>query len=194
MELFKKLRLRIGKAILSNKAGRKKRVVRYTNFSDVRNIGIVWDASKTSEFSSLGKFHQKMLEMKIDVKILGYFTGKNLPDQYTAIRYLTCFRKDEISTFYYPASSETNSFINNAFDVLIDINPDKLLPLRYVTSLSNAHLKVGLLDHDSDDSPLDLLMELKNPVDIDSYLTQVIHYLGMIKSNAIKTIDKKTDR
>jgi hypothetical protein len=88
MELFKNIRLKIGKLILSRDVARKKREVYYSGFKNVRNIGIVWDASRPSEFTSLSRFHQKMQDIKIDVTILGYFPGKNLPDQYTAIRYL----------------------------------------------------------------------------------------------------------
>jgi len=190
MELFMNTRLKIGMMILSKKAARKKRAVSYSSFANVRSIGIVWDASKPQEFVNLSRFHQKMLENKIDVKIFGYFPGKNLPDQYTAIRYLTCIRKDEVTSFYHPDSSETNSFINNPFDILIDINFDKMFPLHYVTTLSKARFKVGLSGSESSDSPFDLMLEIKKPVDIDSYLTQVIHYLEMIKDKSIKTVDK----
>jgi hypothetical protein len=190
MELFKNIRLKIGTMILSKKAGRTKREVFYSSFRNVRNIGIVWDASNPSEFGSLSRFHQKMLESKIDVKIFGYYPGKNLPDQYTAIRYLTCIRKDEINNFYQPDSSETNSFINNPFDILIDINFDKQFPLNYVTVLSRARFKVGLSDNDTSESQFDLMLELKKPVDIDNYLTQVIYYLEMIQDKSIQTVDK----
>ena len=190
MELLKNIRLKIGTMILTKKAARNKRAVLYSSFTNVRNIGIVWDASKPAEFASLSRFHQKMAENKIDVRIFGYFPGKNLPDQYTAIRYLTCIKKDEINSFYHPDSSETNSFINNPFDILIDINFDKLFPLNYVTTLSKARFKVGLSDSEQSETPFDLMMEIKKPVDIDSYLTQVIHYLEMIKDKSIKTVDK----
>ena len=109
-----------------------------------------------------------MQDIKIDVTILGYFPGKNLPDQYTAIRYLRCIKKDELNSFYHPASSETRSFISNQFDILIDINFENLVPLVYVTSLSSARLKVGLFDNSTAESPFDLMMEIKNPVDIDT--------------------------
>jgi hypothetical protein len=181
MELFKNIRLKIGKLILSKNVARNKRVVHYSHFKNIRNIGIVWDASRPSEFTSLNRFHQKMLDLKIDVTILGYFPGKNLPDQYTAIRYLRCIKKDEVNSFYHPDSSETRSFISNQFDVLIDINFENLVPLLYVTSLSRARLKVGLFDNSKTESPFDLMMEIKNPVDIDNYLMQVIQYLEMIK-------------
>jgi hypothetical protein len=128
-----------------------------------------------------------MQDIKIDVTILGYFPGKNLPDQYTAIRYLRCIKKDEVNSFYHPDSPETRSFISNNFDILIDINFEKLVPLLYVTTLSRARFKVGLFDNSTTGSPFDLMMEIKNPVDIDNYLMQVIQYLEMIKDKSKKT-------
>ncbi|HEY5470586.1 MAG TPA: hypothetical protein VIK07_08690 [Bacteroidales bacterium] len=159
-----------------------KRKVFYSDFSQIRNIGIVWDASNTADFSSLSKFCQKMHEKNIEVKILGYFPGKELPNQYTAIRYLTCLRKNELSFFYIPETSEANSFINNRFDVLIDINFNKIFTLNYLTFLSMAAFKVGLFESERNDTPFDLMMEIKRPVSADNYLDQVLHYLEMINS------------
>jgi hypothetical protein len=190
MELFKKIRLNIGETILSKKVVSIKKKTFYANFSQVKSIGVVWDASRPVEFASLTKFHQNMHELKIGVKIIGYYPGKNLPDKYTAIRYLTCIRKDEINTFYCPVSSETKKFINNPFDILIDINFEKLFPLKYVATLSNARFKIGLFDHETADTPFDMMMEIKNPVDIGIYLSQIIYYLEMIKDKTVKTIDK----
>jgi hypothetical protein len=189
MELFKDIRLRIGKNILTRKITRTKRKVYYSNISHVKNIGIVWDASSQDDFLSLTKFHQKMHERNIEVRILGYFPGKNLPDKYTAIRYLTFIRKDELSFFYHPLSAESNTFINRQFDVLIDINFRKIFPLHIISSQSNAALKVGLYESEENDSPYDLMMDIKYPVNIDNYLTQVIQYLDMINSGKSLTVN-----
>jgi hypothetical protein len=190
MELFKEIRLKIGRAIMLKKVAGTKRKVKYSNFSTIRSIGIVWDASKAAEFASLSRFHQKMLERKIDVMVLGYFPGRTLPDRYTAIRFLRCIRQDEINTFYQPVSAESKSFIKNPYDVLIDINFDNHFPLEYITALSMARFKVGLYNHRPADSMFDMMMELKAPVDIDGYLSQVVHYLEMIKENNINTVEK----
>ena len=190
MELFRNIRLKIGKAVLAKKMARTKRKVYYSNIGLVKRIGIVWDASKPDEFPGLSRFHQKMHERNIEVNILGYFPGKNLPDQYTAIRYLRCIRKKEINIFYQPVSFETSTFISNRFDILIDINFNKLFPLQCISSLSNAGFKVGLFESEARDTSFDLMMEIKNPVDIDNYLIQVIQYLEMINSGTVKTVDK----
>ena len=129
-----------------------------------------------------------MQERKIEVKILGYFPGTNLPDQYTAIRYFRCVKKDEIDIFFQPVSSETSSFIKTPYDILIDIDFDNHFPLQYVISLSKAKFKVGLFNHESKNPASDLMIELKKPVDLESYLNQIIHYLEMIKDKSLKTV------
>ena len=39
-------------------------------------------------------------------------------------------------------------------------------------------------------SPFDLMMELKKPVNVEDYLNQVIHYLEMINSGTVQKVDK----
>jgi len=182
MELLKDTRVRIGNSILSKKRERLKRKTFYSNINQIKTIGIVWDASKTSDFPSLSRFYQKMHDRNIDVRILGYFPGKELPDQYTALRYLNCIRKNEINWFFLPVSTEANVFISTPFDILIDLNFDNAFTLSYISKLSMARFKVGLFDSESSSSTFDLMMEIKKPVQIENYLTQVVHYLEMINS------------
>jgi hypothetical protein len=127
-----------------------------------------------------------MSEKNIDIKILGYFPGKDLPDRLTAIRYLTCLKKDDINITYRPVSRETDIFINTRFDILIDINFKEIFPLRYISHLSLAGFKVGIFDSGSENSPYDLMMEFKDNHDINLYLTQVIYYLEMINTGSKK--------
>jgi hypothetical protein len=190
MELFRNTRLKIGDAILNRKLANTKRKVSYSNIDQVKSIGIIWDASKIDDFVVLSKFYQKMNENKTEVKVLCYFAGKNLPNQYTAIRFLSIVKNEELNIFYHPVSSEANSFISKRFDVLIDLNFRNLLPLRYITSLSTASFKVGLFDPEVKRTPYDLMMEIKNPVNIEGYLSQVIHYLGMINSGTVQKVVK----
>lgn len=185
MELFKKIRLKIGDAILKNKVAVRKRKKHYSNINQVKKIGIVWDASKIDDFTCLTRFYQKMHENKTDVKIMGYFPGENLPNQLTAVRYLSIIKKEELNIFYHPVTTDTNAFVNNRFDVLIDINFKKLLPLQYISSLSNASFKVGLFDSEARNTPFDLMMDLKSPVNVEDYLNQIVHYLEMINSGTV---------
>ena len=184
MEWFENTRLKIGNSIFSKRIQRTKRKVNYPGINQIKRIGIVWDCTKTIDFLSLSRFHQKMQERNIDIKILGYFAGKELPDQYTAIRFLSCIRRNELNFFYIPVSTEADVFTSTKFDVLIDINFDRIFPLQYITSLSSASFKVGLFNSEADSSTFDLMMQIKKPVQVEHYLTQVIHYLEMINSGS----------
>ncbi|HEX2969213.1 MAG TPA: hypothetical protein VHO46_08900 [Bacteroidales bacterium] len=188
MELIKNIRLKIGNNILRKKVEKIKRKVCYSNIEFVKKIGIVWDASQVDDFAYLSKFCQTMNEKQVEVKIIGYYAGKNLPDRYTAQRYLNCLRREEVSFFYLPVSYEAESFINKRFDVLIDINFKNLLPLKYISSLSNAALKVGLSEHEKSGNGFDLMIDLKKPVRVDTFLEQTIHYLEMIHAEQAEKI------
>jgi hypothetical protein len=182
MELFRGIRLKAGKYMLSRRLLRTSRKVSYTSINHVKNILMVWDASKPEDFASLSKFYLRMQERGIHVDILGYYPGDSLPDQYTAIRYFNCIRRNELNYYYIPVVPEAEKFIKTPYDVLIDINFEQLFPLLYISTLSEAHLKTGLSDSQPEKSPFDMIMNINRPVSIDNYLTQVIHYLEMINS------------
>ncbi len=186
MELFSNLRLKAGKSMLAGKLSKIKRKPSYDDFSNIKSVGIVWDASKPEDFLILSGFCQKMSDLKIEVRILGYFPGRNLPDKYTAVRFLTCLKKQEVNFFNKPVSADSADFIARKFDVLIDVNFSRLFPLVYISSLSKAGFKVGLAGEKPESSPFDLMISLKKPVALDGYLDQVLYYLEMIKSGQTK--------
>lgn len=186
MELFRNLRIITGKSMLSSKMTKSTRIIHYTNFSRIKSIGIVWDASHPQEFPSLARFYQRMTELKKEVTVFGFFPGKILPDQYVAVQFLTCLKKNEVDFFFRPVSAESQNFIRTKFDLLIDINFRKDFTLDYMTTLSEALLKVGLTDLNPESSPFDLMISLKMPVSIDNYFEQIIYYLEMINSEQVR--------
>jgi hypothetical protein len=161
----------------------------YSKYWNGKQDGIVWDATDPGDFVHLSRFCQKMNERNINVMIIGYFPGKTLPDQYTAIRYFSCLKKDEVNFFYHPLSQDAADFINMRFDILFDLNFKRLLPLECITSLSVAGLKVGLFDQQRKDT-YDLMMEYANPVPINEFLDQSLHYLEMIREGQAEKLEK----
>jgi hypothetical protein len=189
MELFKNIRLNAARRTLKKKVALNGRKFNYSSFINAKKIVLIWDASNTEDFVHLSKFHQKMQERKINVEILGYFDGKDLPDQLTAVHYLTLIRRKELNFFFIPVSNEANEFINKDFDVLIDLNFKKTFPLTYLSFMSKSGIKVGLLDAKPADTPFDLMLELKDNVNVQNFLIQSIQYLEMINNEKLKTKD-----
>jgi len=189
MEMFKDFRLNRGKTILRKKMARMKRTRFKGNINNAKSIGLVWDATDPEGLSAVSQFHQKMAERNIEVEILGFYPGKDLPDKLTAIRYLTCLKKEDINIVYRPVASEAESFMNTRFDILIEINFRDLFPLRYISNLSLAGLKVGIFDNMGDNSPFDLMMECNRSTEIGNYLAQVVHYLELINSGSKNIVE-----
>lgn len=181
MEMFRNFRLSQGKLMLRRKMARLKRTRFRGNMTNAKKIGIVWDASRPDEFTVLAQFHQKMAERNIDVKIIGYYPGKEIPDRITAIRYLTCLKQPDLNFFYRPVTSEAASFMKTSFDILFDTNFRNLFPLQYISCLSAAGIKVGIFENGYDHSPFDLMIEMK-PGDLNGFFTQAVHYLEMINT------------
>jgi len=186
MEILRKLRIKAGRSKLSGKMARIRRNPQYINLFHIRTIGIVWDASRPEDFSILTRFHQLMAEQNKDVRILGFYPGKELPDRYTAIRYFNCMKRDEVNFFYCPVIPDAESFINTKFDLLIDINFSNHFPLLYASCLSQAVLKVGLAGEEPESSHFDLMISMTGPVSMEKYLEQVLYYLEMINSESAK--------
>ena len=189
MALFRNFRLNIGRAILRKKFSKIRRKPFKSNITDAKTMVLVWDASRHNDFDVLSRFHQKMHERKIDLRIIGFYPGNELPDRITAIRYLTCLKQQDLNIFYRPVSHEAEQFIKDPHDILIDINFRNVFPLEYISTLSNAGFKVGIFSNTYKHNPFDLMMEMKSTTDIEEYLNQVVHYLEMINTGkVVKTV------
>lgn len=181
MELLKRIRIKIACSITSRRARRLKRRKKFNNLRNAHKIGIVWAGDNADNFSSVTRFYQEMQAKGIQVDILCYYPGKVLPDKYTALRYLNCFKRADLNFFYFPRAREVIEFINTPYEILIDINFKKHFPLYYVSAMSAAEFKIGAGGKINNDT-LDMMIELSKNDGIDFYLEQVKYYLEMINT------------
>jgi hypothetical protein len=184
MEMFRNFRLSRGRSVLRKKVMRLRRKRFKGNISTAKKIGIIWDASRVDDFAVLSQFHQKMHDKNVEVKVIGYYPEKELPDRLTAVRFLTCLKPEDVNITFRPVTKEANDFINTPFDILIDTNFRKIFPLEYISSLSTAGFKVGIFENNYENPPFDLMIDLNKNTDLNNYLTQAVHYLEMINTSS----------
>lgn len=183
MELFKGIRLLTGRIILGQRLKRTRRHKKFNNLRHSHKIGISWDGSNPDDFDAITAFYQEMLKRNIQVDIVCYYPRKVLPDQYTAIRYLTCIKRTDLNFFYIPGSDDVNEFINTPYEILIDINTNNLFPVKFITVLSRAEFKVGT-ENSAYRDRLDMTINISKQNDPAYYLEQVKYYLEMINTGA----------
>lgn len=182
MELFKKPRLAWARLKMQRRLKKTYRNKRFNNLRNAHKIGVVWDGSFLISFPELTEFYQKMQKNNIQVDVICYHPDKVLPNEYTALRYLRCFKPNDLNFFFIPKKDELEDFISTPYEILIDINFNNRFPLYYITSLSKAEFKIGAGNTINDNS-VDMTIELKDKTNIKYYLEQVEYYLEMINTS-----------
>ena len=122
MEILKNFRLAVGKSYVNRRLKKFYRIKKFNSLRNAHKIGIVWDGSNLDSFNDITKFYREMQEKGIQVDIICYYPGKVLPNEYTALRYLTCFKKNDLNLFFIPHISELDEFMATPYEILIDIN------------------------------------------------------------------------
>lgn len=180
MELAGEIRHKAGNYILRRKSVKVSRIVSYKGLNFVRKIAIIWN-SNLKDLAVLEDFRKIMIERNIEIKVISYCAEKDIPEKFSSVSYIKCLGRNDVGLLFFPDKHEANKLLNEKFDILIDMNFDKKLPLKYFSSLSDSSFKIGLYESDQDSEIYDLMIDLQKPVDSANYLDQAIYYLEMIK-------------
>lgn len=181
MELFRSLRISAGYNVLKKRAIKVRRNRDFVNLSTAQTIGIVWDITNEDDLPPISDFILQMNERGIKVEVIAIFQGKLLPDKLTALRYITCLKREDLSYFYLPKTPESEKFIKAPFDLLIEITSRNFLPIRYITSLNPARCKVSSISGNTADRDYaDIIIDGGKGIETKEYLKQVVAYLELI--------------
>lgn len=126
------------------------------NLTTARTIGIVFnlpDQATLDEVLNLKKFFEGN---NINVLAIAFFNGKEIPQYFTMHNRVSVFDKNQVNWYGKPESALVDSFTSNEFDILLDINFEETMPMRWISSLSKAKFKVGALNYYN--NPFDLII------------------------------------
>lgn len=183
MELFRTIRLKAGKAILHRRSSSVKRIKPKFDFEKVKRIGILWDSTNVDDLQHLTAVFHKMTEIGKTVEVLTWIPGNNVPDRLTGLPYMKFLRSSDLNWLYIPNSEDARLFTEAKFDLLIGMNPARVFPLTYITTLSPSPMKAGPDDSkDPENEPYDLMIQAGHPFKTALFLEQLLHYLTMISS------------
>ncbi|HET6990526.1 MAG TPA: hypothetical protein VFJ43_04345 [Bacteroidia bacterium] len=152
------------------------------NIDDAKTIGICFPFTDATDFELLKKYVLYLRDLKKKVKAIGYYTTKEEPGvQYSKVDY-DFFPKTSHNWYGKPTDHIVTNFIDEEFDILIDINPHNDTVLTYVAAMSRAKFKVGRFDEK--DWIHDLLFDSPVEKGLKFFLRQVDTYLAMINKPA----------
>ncbi|MBL7884451.1 MAG: hypothetical protein JNL69_10315, partial [Bacteroidia bacterium] len=140
MSVLKNIKSAIANRALNKELVQHKRELKpfKFNFSEIRNVGILFDSSNPEDFELVKRYVVYLREHTKKVKVIGFFSSKNIPSlTYSKLEY-DFFSLKELNWLGKPTSNIIDNFINEEYDLLIDLNIHDHFALKYIASLSKA--------------------------------------------------------
>jgi len=189
--LITNIRTYFGKRSLHAESKKFTRVKKPVNLKNAISIGIIYPLGSEEEYNRVSLFTKKLQEQGKKVHVIGLYHYNRVPVFYIPKLSYDLLLPKDIDIFYRPSTQFVTQFINEEFDMLIDLSSPDNFTLQYIAILSRAHFKLGRM---IDDRPLpyDLMIDTGPNIDSQELINQIIHYTSNLefKQNGKKEEDK----
>lgn len=149
------------------------------SFSQAKTVGIIFDAASPEDFELVKRYVLYLREHRKKVKVLGFYPSKRIPEMtYSKLEY-DFFSAKELNWFGKPSNMVIQNFINEEYDLLLDLNINDHFALKYVSALSKAVFKVGKYN-EKDVDMYDMMIDSDNTKTLKYFLRQVDIYITML--------------
>lgn len=119
---------------------RSKKVVNLTNAS---TIGILFSMLDEQDYLYVNSVVNQLIANGKDVRIIAFLPQKQIPNYYIAKLKMDLITLKDLNFLGICKKPFCESFIQEEFDLLIDLSSDDYLPLNYISGLSHASFKAG---------------------------------------------------
>lgn len=181
MAFLQELKKKTGLFVLGRRIRKLTRNKAFINLADAGSIGIVLHQVDNDIFEVIQNFIRELINEGKKVKTVGYVDLKTIPDHFLLRKGVSFFCREELNWYSVPEADFIDQFINEEFDLLIDLSLINYFPVEYIFALSRARFKVSRFNEGN--SHADLCIDIKSKTDISYLIQQLNHYLRQIKSN-----------
>lgn len=179
MSLIENVKMSIGRRMLQKETAGMQRDRGMFMLTNTKTAGILYEASNGEDYELIRKYVGYLREYGIKVKTIGYFSRKEIPQfTYSKLDY-EFFTKKELNWYLKPATSFTDQFVEQDYDLLIDLNTGDHFPLMYLAGLSKAKFKIGKYSNENRVTH-DMMIEIGADKGLKYFLRQIDTYLQMI--------------
>ncbi len=186
MIMFRKIRSLIGLYYFRKEQDMTCRNRKLTNLRDAKKIGILYNLDDIPDYDLVAEFVTQLQHDRKEVRALGYVENKNLVSRFLPKLSYDFFSMNDINWFYKPVKRKVMDFIQNDFDLLIDLDMKDSLPLKYISKLSMSMCRIGRYSEFSV-SCYDLMLNVKSSTPISEFIRQITHYLTIINNDGKHT-------
>jgi hypothetical protein len=143
MNLIQQIRTSAGNYFLKKGISSLKRTKKLVNINSASSIGLLFELTDESVYYSIQKYFIQFQEKKIKVKAMGFASNKLVTHHFLPVLSFDFFNSKQVNWFNIPRAQCIQDFIETEFDICINIASEKIFPLKYISGMSKARLKVG---------------------------------------------------
>jgi hypothetical protein len=180
VEFTKNIQIKAGNYFLSKKLKHFTRAREMQTLKTAQTAGIIVTPSNQDSFDQIKTFLNYLTGLGVKVFVLGYVDDKKVPDTYLFWKGITLFSKNDLNWACIPVSPVVNDFIEQSFDMLIDLSVHDYFPVRYISNLSKSRFKIGRFA--DADKCYDLMFELNDNPSLDYYIEHLTYYLNLLSN------------
>ena len=135
---------------------------------EARSIGILFDASLLENHLPVIEYSKKLKLERKKVSVLGYMNSSRPNTHYS----FPVFCNNDLSWRYLPTIFQVNDFMDERFDILINAYNGNSVPLEYISTFSNAKLRVGTYQEGRENCS-DFMINLEGEAGVGKILEQI---------------------
>ncbi|MEL6925503.1 MAG: hypothetical protein AAFO94_15765, partial [Bacteroidota bacterium] len=149
------------------KAQRQKVDHHSLDFDKAKSFGVLFDATNIESREIVDRYVELLKRSGKSVSLLGFLNEKEMQPNFP----FKHFSKKEIDFSYRPKSPDANAFMDQSFDVLLNLYLKPTLTLEYIAALSKATFRVGPVSNNTD--CYDLMVQTDQQKDLRHFIQQV---------------------
>lgn len=172
------LKTKAADLLLKKRLSKSTRKVYAKGFKEAKKVAILYHYEPEIEKIVRG-FAHFLKEERMQVDTLGYLSNKDYYDKVKPELTYNYFNKKQLNWLHIPIEKQCVELMNNEYDILFDLTIRSYFPLRYITSLSQAHFKVGAAMAYRNDV-CDLTIDIAKQKELNYLINQLKHYLKLI--------------
>lgn len=181
MGLVKKIKVILGNFLYNKRLAVIKHHKKTINLSDAKRIGLLYVVTDETSYEHIVRFIKKLQHLGITINALGFVMKKDVPEFFSSSNAYSFFTLKELNWLNIPNGTFINNFLNEQFDIVINLSLIDTFPLQYITGLSKSYMKVGKYA-DGNSRYYDIMIETDKINDMSIFVQEVTHYLSILKS------------
>ena len=176
MSYFKRQYTRIQDYLLERKINRSPIQRTPGDYDSAQKIGLLFDATELPQRQIVLDYAESLRQQNKKVKLLGFYREKNSETNFT----FKHFTLKDLNFWRQPKGALVSQFMEEPFDVLINLSLEAEPALEYISALSSAQLRVG--PYTERTYCYDLMIATENRKDLSRFIEQVTFLLKKMNS------------